>query len=163
MQQPPFFFVSRTQASNSCNVSQPTRNEKFIRQRKKPPFTQNSGFVVDVFSDVPEGIRTPDPRLRRPLLYPAELQVHCRADCSPEKEETNRLIQPGVTGFEPATSWSQTRRASQTTLHPVIVLSTSRDGTPFCAICQAWQKRSTQKGAVAHFATAPLLNFYRQL
>ena len=24
----------------------------------------------------PEGIRTPDPRLRRPLLYPAELQTH---------------------------------------------------------------------------------------
>ena len=24
----------------------------------------------------PEGIRTPDPRLRRPLLYPAELQAH---------------------------------------------------------------------------------------
>ena len=23
----------------------------------------------------PEGIRTPDPRLRRPMLYPAELQV----------------------------------------------------------------------------------------
>ena len=27
-------------------------------------------------SNVPEGIRTPDPRLRRPLLYPAELQTH---------------------------------------------------------------------------------------
>ena len=26
--------------------------------------------------DEPEGIRTPDPRLRRPLLYPAELQTH---------------------------------------------------------------------------------------
>ena len=26
----------------------------------------------------PEGIRTPDPRLRRPMLYPAELQVHSR-------------------------------------------------------------------------------------
>ena len=26
--------------------------------------------------NVPEGIRTPDPRLRRPLLYPAELLTH---------------------------------------------------------------------------------------
>ena len=26
--------------------------------------------------NVLEGIRTPDPRLRRPLLYPAELQTH---------------------------------------------------------------------------------------
>ena len=24
----------------------------------------------------PEGIRTPDPRLRRPMLYPTELQTH---------------------------------------------------------------------------------------
>ena len=34
----------------------------------------------------PEGIRTPDPRLRRPLLYPAELQAHirvCRKRSSP--------------------------------------------------------------------------------
>ena len=29
-------------------------------------------FLIKI---VPEGIRTPDPRLRRPLLYPAELQV----------------------------------------------------------------------------------------
>ena len=27
-------------------------------------------------SNVLEGIRTPDPRLRRPLLYPAELRTH---------------------------------------------------------------------------------------
>ena len=26
--------------------------------------------------NVPEGIRTPDTRLRRPLLYPTELQAH---------------------------------------------------------------------------------------
>ena len=32
----------------------------------KYPFSRN----------VPEGIRTPDPRLRRPLLYPAELPRH---------------------------------------------------------------------------------------
>ncbi len=28
--------------------------------------------------NVPEGIRTPDPRLRRPLLYPAELRTHTK-------------------------------------------------------------------------------------
>ena len=31
------------------------------------------------------------------------------------------LIKIGVAGFEPATSWSQTRRASQTTLHPDVL------------------------------------------
>ena len=30
--------------------------------------------------NVPEGIRTPDPRLRRPLLYPAELQTQKAGD-----------------------------------------------------------------------------------
>ena len=30
----------------------------------------------DNLTNVPEGIRTPDPRLRRPLLYPAELRTH---------------------------------------------------------------------------------------
>ena len=29
----------------------------------------------DSLTNVPEGIRTPDPRLRRPLLYPAELRT----------------------------------------------------------------------------------------
>ena len=29
----------------------------------------------------------------------------------------------GVTGFEPATSWSQTRRSSQAEPHPVILFS----------------------------------------
>ena len=92
----------------------------------------------------PEGIRTPDPRLRRPLLYPAELQTH-----SVQKmrsfHSTKRVMgieptypawkagvlplnytrifncsQVGVTGFEPATSWSQTRRSSQAEPHPGI-------------------------------------------
>ena len=90
---------------------------------------------------VPEGIRTPDPRLRRPLLYPAELQTHL----SVHTEKRVMGIEPtypawkagvlplnytrmvaetvvysiGVTGFEPAASWSQTRRSSQAEPHPV--------------------------------------------
>ena len=92
----------------------------------------------------PEGIRTPDPRLRRPLLYPAELQTRINfipvyrllTDHSVRKrvmgiEPTypawkagvlplNYTREVGVTGFEPATSWSQTRRSSQAEPHPVI-------------------------------------------
>ena len=44
----------------------------------------------------PEGTRTPDPRLRRPLLYPAELLAH----------------DVGAKGFEPSTPWSQTMCAT---------------------------------------------------
>ena len=89
--------------------------------------------------NVPEGIRTPDPRLRRPLLYPAELQTHfsLNENLSFSNEKRVMGIEPtypawkagvlplnytrlvGVTGFEPATSWSQTRRSSQAEPHPV--------------------------------------------
>ncbi len=96
-----------------------------------------------ISENVLEGIRTPDPRLRRPLLYPAELRTH---NCYENLTVTKRVmgIEPtypawkagvlplnytcthaqyglsvGVTGFEPATSWSQTRRSSQAEPHPV--------------------------------------------
>ena len=32
--------------------------------------------IGNLIPNVLEGIRTPDPRLRRPLLYPAELRTH---------------------------------------------------------------------------------------
>ena len=103
-------------------------------------------------NSVPEGIRTPDPRLRRPLLYPAELRTHKKEQsifppltctskagdvskagdgnrthvsslegwCSTiELHPQNIYLAIGVTGFEPATSWSQTRRSSQAEPHPV--------------------------------------------
>ena len=35
-------------------------------------------------SGAPEGIRTPDPRLRRPLLCPTELQAHHRRCSEPD-------------------------------------------------------------------------------
>ena len=64
-----------------------------------PPFTPRH---------VPEGIRTPDTRLRRPLLYPAELQV-------PDDEKKSRGTAGciGATGFEPATSRSLTGRSTK--------------------------------------------------
>ena len=51
----------------------------------------------------PEGIRTPDPRLRRPLLYPAELQTHIAASQRPARVISG-LSEVGVTGLEPAAS-----------------------------------------------------------
>ena len=42
-----------------------------------------------VLINVLEGIRTPDPRLRRPLLYPTELRTHIS------------FKQAGLVGFEP--------------------------------------------------------------
>ena len=100
----------------------------------------------------PGGIRTLDLRLRRPLLYPAELQTRINfipvyrllTDYSVRKRvmgieptypawkagvlplnytrifaETVKVVYSiGVTGFEPAASWSQTRRSSQAEPHP---------------------------------------------
>ena len=55
----------------------------------------------------PGGIRTPDPRLRRPLLYPTELLAHIRAEMV------------GETGFEPATPCSQSRCATRLRYSPI--------------------------------------------
>ena len=88
----------------------------------------------------PGGIRTLDLRLRRPLLYPAELQTHLSSfrgislfrlrkrvmGIEPTYPAWKAGVLPlnytrtsiGVTGFEPATSWSQTRRSSQAEPHP---------------------------------------------
>ena len=91
----------------------------------------------------PGGIRTLDLRLRRPLLYPAELQTHFPLFEASHFSVRKRVMgieptypawkagvlplnytrifncsQVGVTGFEPATSWSQTRRSSQAEPHP---------------------------------------------
>ena len=96
-------------------------------------YTHHMSLADSAKKNEPEGIRTPDPRLRRPLLYPAELQTHAlfsekrvmgieptypawKAGVLP-LNYTRRMI--GVTGFEPATSWSQTRRSSQAEPHPV--------------------------------------------
>ena len=90
----------------------------------------------------PGGIRTLDLRLRRPLLYPAELQTHI-SDHTQNKLfqesgwwESNPRIQLGrlvfyhwttpawrigVTGFEPATSWSQTSALAKLSHTPMVL------------------------------------------
>ena len=94
----------------------------------------------------PGGIRTLDLRLRRPLLYPAELQTLMKLSpvygslqhdavrkrvmgIEPTYPAWKAGVLPlnytrtiGVTGFEPATSWSQTRRSSQAEPHPDVVV-----------------------------------------
>ncbi len=51
---------------------------------------------------LPGGDRTPDPQLRRLLLYPTELRA-----------EIERKNMVGAKGFEPSTLWSQTRCATR--------------------------------------------------
>ena len=71
----------------------------------------NMGYL----SGTPETIRTSDPRLRRPLLYPAELRAHTlKLAFSVWRARLNSIIEMvGVEGFEPPTTWSQTRYATR--------------------------------------------------
>ena len=48
----------------------------------------------------------------------------------------NYTREVGVTGFEPAASWSQTRRSSQAEPHPVICFVTIYDYTQIVMNCQ---------------------------
>lgn len=66
-----------------------------IRNRSQPVAQTNNG--------APGRIRTCDPRLRRPLLYPTELRAH--------KYAGPKMV--GVEGFEPPTFCSQSRRATR--------------------------------------------------
>ena len=75
----------------------------------------------------PGGIRTLDLRLRRPLLYPAELQTHFNIPFSKgspyfygKAGDGNRTHVSSLEGWCSATSWSQTRRSSQAEPHPGI-------------------------------------------
>jgi hypothetical protein len=70
--------------------------------------------------------RTCDPRLRRPLLYPAELRAPIECASKPafgrpkrrhRKRPGGQLV--GVEGFEPPTSCSQSRRATRLRYTPV--------------------------------------------
>ncbi len=83
-----------------------------------------------IYNGAPEGIRTPDPQLRRLLLYPPELQAHVIANFglrianSHNQRSSFSLAQfaiynsqsaiemVGARGFEPPAFCSQSRRAT---------------------------------------------------
>ena len=52
-------------------------------------------------------------------FVPSLTPTHPMTKPSGGEAERLLIIQVGMTGFEPATSWSQTRRSSQAELHPV--------------------------------------------
>ncbi len=83
-----------------------------------------------LINGAPGRIRTCDPRLRRPLLYPAELRAHnttkhgkINAKLLPNtgfkasERPTTKMV--GEEGFEPPTSCSQSRRATRLRYSPM--------------------------------------------
>ena len=63
---------------------------------------------MQFLSRATDGVRTRDPDLGKVVLH--------------QLSHSRIFVRIGVTGFEPATSWSQTRRSSQAEPHPVITV-----------------------------------------
>ena len=96
-----------------------------------PPYSRNH---------VPGGTRTPDPRLRRPMLYPAELLAHIGAgdgnrthvaglegqnstiELHPQHHNTSQKRSIGVEGFEPPAPWSQTTYSTKLSHTPLLTV-----------------------------------------
>ncbi len=67
------------------------------------------------YLSMPKWTRTTNPQLRRLMLYPIELWAHLDKFNAISKGINSTV---GATGFEPATSWSQTKRSSRAELRP---------------------------------------------
>ena len=65
----PFFKIKNKEMHHTIRYKKSFYFDVYFSHKK-------SRINYPAFSDVPEGIRTPDRRLRRPLLYPAELLRH---------------------------------------------------------------------------------------
>ncbi len=69
---------------------------------------------IYIFSNgAPGRIRTFDQRLRRALLYPAELRAHRKLQKFACKQPLLKEEVVGDAGFEPATPWTQTKCATK--------------------------------------------------
>ena len=92
-----------------------------VRHKKVKNF-QNAKNPLKTVGFLSEGrrIRTFDRLLRRQVLYPAELCLHC---------SLKKIV--GVAGFEPAASCSQSRRDNRATLHPESTKRRVRDSNPW--------------------------------
>ena len=83
--------------------------------RKQPAPEPAPSPRVAKKANAPGGSRTPDPRLRRPLLYPTELLALVTCASQPAL-----LCKIGVRGFEPPTPCAQGRCATRLRYTPLI-------------------------------------------
>ena len=140
----------------SVETEQSDRHGRQVRRTKDPKSSCLSSCLMPGNAFVPHAVdlglnqSSPDTRIRlanrmrlSATVYAVEWFVLSRVcfvewfllsltrmhpTTKPSGGEAERLVivQVGMTGFEPATSWSQTRRSSQAELHPV-ARSQSRD------------------------------------
>ncbi len=61
----------------------------------------------------------------------------------------------GAKGFEPSTSWSRTRRASQAALRPEIAVNTGKVSLSYCAYIRNLYNHASEASTAAQRAIQP--------
>ena len=111
---------------STFELHSPSRRSFLLYARGVTSFSRRSpagcrvacAATVAELSNAPGGNRTPDLRLRRPLLYPTELLALAICDCG-----------VGVRGFEPPTTYAQGRCATRLRYTPRLEGSPGSIGT----------------------------------
>src|SRR5881394_971830 len=117
-------------ARSGCSITSGAGNEvRSDQQEVRGKHLTNHFSLLTPFKNAPGVTRTPDPRIRNPLLYPAELRALLIRDMAHEQRRCERVslvrsllcqsFRSGQRGLEvsrnviPGRRPSQTRRTSQ--------------------------------------------------
>ena len=129
-----------TSVERAANDTECGSLDQTARQRCTPPLRGAREYIRSPVVHAPGGTRTPDHRLRRPVLYPAELRAHRlfarksgpRAPARAWGGSPDPTPDIGARGFEPPTLCSQSRCSTRLSYAPTGRIGPSITRFPSC-------------------------------